>query len=535
MALQAAQAAAVSRPSSMENFASTLDYQATRRPGKVVLTHEDRTLTNAQLLARVNALANALGDLGVGRGDIVGLLLFNCVEFIELVYAVNRIGAAFLPLNYRLAPDEWRYILDHGEVRLLVSEEAFAVTIDQIVTSLPTLRHRVLLGPGTRPGWAGYEELIAASSGRVIDVADVGPDDLQRLMYTSGTTSRPKGVMISHRNLIYKNLGLLVQFGWTDCEISMVSGPLYHVGGLDLGGLAILQAGGSLVLQRNFDAASLVDGIERHRVTSVWLAPAMINAVLQVERLGKADLSSLRLIMSGGEKMPESRLRQVLETFPGIWFADAYGLTETVSSDTFVPPEHVRDKLGSVGRPMPHVQVRVVDPIGRDVAVNEIGEVALRGPKVFIGYWRDPAATRDAIRDGWFHTGDMGRLDEDGFLYIEDRKKDMILSGGENIATPEVERVLYEHPAVLEAAVIGQPDERWGEVPRAFVVLRPGVEAVTPQEIIEFCRGRLAKFKIPVRLDIMDALPRTPSGKVLKRNLRASAEAETTGAEGSDD
>jgi len=504
----------------MDNFASALDYQADRRPQKVVLTHNSRELTNEALFARVNALAQGMRSLGVGRGDVVGLLMYNRIEFIELVYAVNRLGAAFLPLNYRLASDEWAFILGHSEVKVLCTESEFAAGIDQIAPALPSMQHRVLIGSEREGPWIDYEQLLQANLGQFIDVVDVGADELQRLMYTSGTTARPKGVMITHRNLIYKNLGLIVEFGWTDAEITMVGGPLYHVGALDMGGLTTLHAGGSLVLQTKFDAVSLVDSIEKHHATNVWLAPAMVNAVLQVDRLAAADLSSVRLIMSGGEKMPEPRLAQVLDAFPGAWFADAYGLTETVSSDTFVTPEHVRSKLGSVGKPIPHMQVRIVDPQGRDIAANEIGEVALRGPKVFNSYWRDEAATAAAIRNGWFHTGDMGRLDADGFLYIEDRKKDMVVSGGENIATPEVERVLYEHPAVLEAAVLGQPDTRWGEVPRAFVVLRPGAEATTPQEIIDFCRVRLAKYKVPVRIDLIGALPRTPSGKVLKRTLR---------------
>lgn len=504
----------------MDNFASTLDYHADRRPQKVVLTHNGRELTNEVLFARVNALAKGLRELGVGRGDVVGLLLYNRIEFIELVYAVNRLGAAFLPLNYRLAPAEWEFILEHGEVKVLFTEGEFAGAVDQIASTLPVMQHRVLIGSEAASPWIDFEQMVQTNLGELVDVVEVAADELQRLMYTSGTTARPKGVKISHRNLMYKNLGLIVEFGWTAAEITMVGGPLYHVGALDMGGLTTLHAGGSLVLQTKFDAVSLISSIERYRVTNVWLAPAMVNAVLQVERLAEADLSSIRLIMSGGEKMPEPRLQQVLDAFPGVWFADAYGLTETVSSDTFLTPEHVRTKMGSVGKPIPHMQVRVVDPNGLDVACNEIGEVALRGPKVFTGYWRDQAATEAAFRDGWFHTGDMGRLDADGFLYIEDRKKDMVLSGGENIATPEVERVLYEHPAVLEAAVLGQPDPRWGEVPRAFVVLRPGAEATTPQEIIDFCRTRLAKFKVPVRVDVIAALPRTPSGKVLKRNLR---------------
>ncbi|WP_037144229.1 acyl-CoA synthetase [Rhodococcoides fascians] len=509
----------------MDNFASILGYHADRRPDKVVLTHGDHTVTNRELLSRVTALAAALTALGVQRGDRVGVLLQNCPEFIELVFAANWMGAAILPLNYRLAPAEWEYILGHGEVKVLVSEPDFAAASGPLLDSVPSLRHLVsAAGDGlpTPTGWTSYNELIDEHRGADVALVDVGPDEMQRLMYTSGTTSRPKGVCITHRNMMYKNLGMLVQFGWNADEVTVVSGPLYHVGAMDMGGLTTLHAGGSLVLQTKFEANGLIDLIAKHQATSVWLAPAMVNAVLQAENLSKADLSSLRLIMSGGEKMPEARLRRILEVFPDLWFADAYGLTETVSSDTFVTASHMRTKLGSVGRPLPHVRVRVTGEDGDDVPAGKLGEIAIKGPKVFTGYWRDPAATRDAIRDGWFFTGDVGRFDQDGFLYIEDRKKDMIVSGGENIATPEVERVLYEHPDVLEAAVVGRPDARWGEVPHAFVVLKPGVPDDT-DGLLAFCRKRLANFKAPKSVDFLDELPRTPSGKVLKRALRDTA------------
>jgi len=509
----------------MENLASTLDYHADRRPDKVVLTQLDATLTNAELHQRVNALAAGLLDLGVRRGDVVALLLHNCLEFLEVVYAVNRIGAAFLPLNVRLAPAEWEYILGNSEAIVVVADAELAPQLDSALARLPRLATKLVLGGAAIEGWFGYDDLVAAHAGASVPVADVDGAALQRLMYTSGTTSRPKGVCISHANVNAKNLGLMIQFGLTDQDITAVAGPLYHVGALDMGGLATLHAGGSLVLQRRFDAAGLIELMELHRATTVWLAPAMVNALLQEDRLGQAELGSLRVIMSGGEKMPEARLKQILDALPNVWFADAYGLTETVSSDTFLPYDAMHAKLGSVGKPLPHQRVRVGDDRGVDVPPGTVGEVLLRGPKVFSGYWRDPEATEKAFVDGWFRTGDLGRLDEDGFLYIEDRKKDMIVSGGENISTPEVERVLYEHPDIIEAAVVGHPDDRWGEVPHAFIVVRAG-SALTPADVIEFCRGRLAKFKIPAYTTIVDGLPRTASGKVVKRELRTMIEVE---------
>lgn len=504
----------------MHNFASILDYHLAQRPEAVAVVQGERSLTVRQLHERVNQLAAGLAELGVGRGDVVGLLLYNQPEILELVYATNQLGAVFLPLNYRLSEEEWQYILGHAQAKVIVTEPEFVGAVERSAGCLTDLEHRVVIGGDLLDEpWIGYEELLARHKGERVEPVDVGLDDLQRLMYTSGTTSRPKGVRITYGNLQAKNLAHIVHFGLTAADTTLVCGPLYHVGGLDMPALGVLYAGGGVVLQRRFDPQAVLEEIEKHRVTNVWLAPAMVNAVLEVPDREEYDTSSVRFILGGGEKTPEPVLRRIMTAFPNAWFADAYGLTETVSGDTFLDREHALSKLGSVGRPVPHTRVRIVDDTGVEVPAGELGEITLRGPKVFAGYWRDEKATAAAIRDGWFHTGDIGHVDEDGFLFIDDRKKDMIVSGGENIATPEVERVLYEHPAVLEAAVVGIDHPRWGEVPRAFVVFRPG-ESAGPEELREFCRARLAKFKVPARFDIVDELPRTPSGKVLKRTLR---------------
>ena len=501
----------------MSNFATILDHNTGRDPGRIVLRQGERKLTNRELLDRVDAVAAGLTELGVGRGDVVAILLYNHLEFLETAFAVNRVGAAFLPLNYRLSPEEWRYIIDHSGAVALLSESEFRPAVEQL--ALPALKHRLLLD-GAADGWTGYADLLAANEGKSVVPAPVAPDELQRLMYTSGTTSRPKGVRITHGNLAWKNLAHIIEFGITSADTTLVCGPLYHVGGFDLPGIGTLHAGGSLIVLRKFDAAEVVATIERERPTNIWLAPAMVNAILQLPDLAERDTTSIRFIIGGGEKMPVPLVERILAAFPNAWFADAYGLTETVSGDTFNDYDHMLAKVGSVGRPVVHLEVRIVDEAGAPVPAGELGEITLRGPKVSAGYWHDDEATAKAFRDGWFHTGDIGRFDEDGYLYVEDRKKDMIVSGGENIATPEVERVLYEHPDVVEAAVVGMGHPRWGEVPQAFVVLRPGA-AVDRDALIEFCRARLAKFKVPADLVFLDVLPRTPSGKVLKRNLRS--------------
>jgi acyl-CoA synthetase (AMP-forming)/AMP-acid ligase II len=503
----------------MLNFAGIVDHNLARHPDKVVLLEDTRQVTNRQLHARVNALAAALLDRGIGRNEIVALAMSNCIEILEAMLAVNQIGAVFLPLNVRLAPAEWSYILHNSEAVAVIAEPELAPKIDQIAADLPQLRVQLLLGDGDKHAWGSYERAIADHAGTVVPVAEVAEGDLHRLMYTSGTTSRPKGVPITYGNLFWKSYSHILELRLTGDDINLVYGPLYHVGALDAPALDVLHAGGTLVIRRKFDPLDLVRTVHSQRPTIMWLAPAMINAVVQLPGLARYDLSSLRIVLFGGEKTPTSLVEKLTGLFPGAWLSDAYGMTETLSADTFNDAAHALSKAGSVGRPTLHLAVRVVDLDGEDVAAGELGEIAMRGPQVFTGYWKDPAATAQAFRNGWFLTGDIGRFDEDGYLYVVDRKKDMIVSGGENIASSEVERVIYEHPDVLEAAVIAIADPRWGEVPKAFVVRR-SVASLDEHGLREFCRKRLAGFKVPKAVEFIDSLPRNPSGKVLKRDLR---------------
>jgi acyl-CoA synthetase (AMP-forming)/AMP-acid ligase II len=511
-------------PGATFNFSSIVRHHAVRQGDREVLIDQGgaRRITWSTLDKRVDAAAAVLRDAGIGGGDAVGLLLYNYAEFVEVIFAANRVGAMFLPLNWRLAAQEVRYILDHAQAKALVSEAAFYGVLDPVLPTLGRIRLRLSLDPAPPPGWRAYTPAVEEQLKRGTRVADaeVGEDDLHRLMYTSGTTAHPKGVMLSYANLYWKNLAHILEFGLSSADRTLIVGPLYHVGALDLPGTGMLHAGGSLVILPKFDAKAVLSTIQTEKPTNVWLAPAMVNLLLQDPTVGDYDLSSIRFIIDGGEKMPIPLIRKLQAAFPNAWFADAYGLTETVSGDTFLDKAKVIEKIGSVGKPVAHLELRVVDDAGRDVPPDSTGEIVLRGPKVFKGYWRDPDSTAAAIdAGGWFHTGDIGRLDPDGYLYIVDRKKDVIISGGENIASLEVERVLYETPAVLECAVVGRPDPRWSEVPMAFVVLRQG-QTATAEELIASCEGKLAKFKIPREVRFIDALPRNPSGKVLKRTLR---------------
>jgi acyl-CoA synthetase (AMP-forming)/AMP-acid ligase II len=505
------------------NWFGVLAHHAARRPEQPLCIFEGEVTTYREMSSRSAELASGLHQHGVGPGHVVGLLSYNCTEFLETIFAANYLGAIAMPINWRLAAPEVRYILDHSGAGALVCDGSLLDLADDATKGMEGSLLRVGIGSACPQGqsfpdgWIPLADLRRASD--VPPPVTTEGDDLHRLMYTSGTTGRPKGVMITHANLAWKNLAHIVEFGVTSADVGLACGPLYHVGALDLTTTTMIAAGATTIIHRVFQAADVVDEIERSRVTTVWLAPAMVNAIMALPDVDDHDLSSVRLIIGGGEKMPIPLIERLQRTFPSAWFADAYGLTETVSGDTFLDRASTVSKLGSVGRPCLYLEVDVWGEDGKPLPPGQRGEVVLRGPKVFKGYWRDPDATDAAFAGGWFHTGDIGVRDDDEYLYIVDRLKDMIVSGGENIAGSEVERVLYEHDSVLEAAVVGRRDDRWGEVPVAFVVLRPNARATT-DELIEHCRTQLARFKVPKDIIFLDALPRNPSGKVLKRELR---------------
>jgi fatty-acyl-CoA synthase len=507
------------------NWFAVLAHHADRTPDKAITVFEGETITYAAMAERAEKLAGGLVERGVGRGGVVALLSYNCPEVLETIFAANFLGAIAMPINWRLAAPEVRYILEHSGAGALVCDGALIELADQAINDMeaPLIRACVSRSDAVN-GWISLDELRSPANTAVR--LPMAADDVHRLMYTSGTTGRPKGVMITHANLAWKNLAHITEFGFTSADLGLACGPLYHVGALDLTTTSLIAAGATTIIHRAFEASAVVDELERSRVSTVWLAPAMVNAIMALPDIEHRDLSSVRVVVNGGEKMPIPLIERIQRTFPSAWFADAYGLTETVSGDTFLDRGSTVRKLGSVGRPCLYLEIDIWDEQGRSVAAGEPGEIVLRGPKVFKGYWRDVAATDAAFAGGWFHTGDIGVRDEDGYLFIVDRLKDMIVSGGENIASSEIERVLYEHHAVLEAAVVGRPDDRWGEVPVAFVVLDQGASA-TADELLDHCRGQLARFKVPRAVTFLEALPRNPSGKVLKRELRGAGSATT--------
>lgn len=503
------------------NWVTVLEHHADRFPDKALVTFQGRTTTYSQMLASMRQLATGLRDLGVGQGDVVGVLASNRPEFIEIIFAANQLGAIAMPINSRLAAREVAYIIENSRAKVLFSDAQLAETATAALLHAAARVQAIHLDDVATDGWMRVSSV--RSEPPHTDCARVSGHDLHRLMYTSGTTSHPKGVMMSHANLVWKNMSHIVEFGFSPTDVGLVCGPMYHVGALDATVTTLIHAGASVIIHPRFSAEDVVRELANGGVTNVWLAPSMINAILALQDVDSFDLSSVRLIISGGEKMPEPLIKRLEVIFPNAWFADGYGLTEGVSADTILDRRKTLEKLGSVGKPCLFVELDIWDEFGNPVGPGVPGEIVLRGPKLFKGYWENEEATRRAFRGGWFHTEDVGYRDDDGYLYIVDRLKDMIISGGENIASLEVERVLYQHPAVAETAVVGRPHERWGEVPCAFVVLKPSHSA-TRDELDAHCREHLASYKVPKDVVFMDALPRNLSGKVLKRTLRDLAQ-----------
>lgn len=496
----------------MINLSSFIGFHARRTPDRAALKYRGEEISYAVFDGRIRQVGGWLVSRGIRPGDVVAVLMKNSTAFLELVFATSHIGAVFLPINYRLSADEVGYIAGNAGAKILIADEELAdiaagdapvVLLDDAVQSTATR-----LAPGIAPAAMHVRQ----------------PRDLMRLMYTSGTTDRPKGVMLSYENIYWKSADQTLVLGLDAETRLLVVGPLYHVGALDLPGIAVLWHGGLLSIHRNFEPEAALAAIAEERLNAAWFAPVMTTALLTCPARDKYDVSSLRWAIGGGEKTPEVRIRAFSEYFTHARYIDAYGLTESCGGDTFMEAGREIEKIGSTGRAIAHVEVEIRDDAGNRLLAGENGEICLRGPKVTQGYWRDPEKTAAAFFGDWFRTGDIGYLDADGFLYLTDRKKDMIISGGENIASSEVERVIYEMPEVREVAVIGLPDPRWGERPVAIVVLGDGAALELPA-LADHCRARLAGFKVPKQLVIRDSLPRNPSGKVLKRVLRAELEA----------
>lgn len=483
--------------------------QAKLRPDAIAIQFQNRTLTYGELEARANRVAQGLIAAGLKPGSRVAVVSRNSDTFIEILIGALKTRVVLLAVNWRLAPPEIRYILEHGEAELVFAEEEFVGAVKEASGRAP-----IAIGPH-------YEAWRDANPAVAPHLA-YDADDVVVQMYTSGTTGLPKGVQLTNRNYC-AYIEMFEKLPWQQNapdDVMFAPAPFFHVNGINAA-LRSLHVGSRLITIDQFRPAEVVEMFAREKVTRATLAPAMLQMCLEVPGLDKLDFSSIRLITYGGSPIAERVLKEAGRVF-GCAFAQGYGMTEATSAVTMLAPDDhdpSRDKLKSCGRPLPGVEVRVVDADGKPCPPRTIGEVVVKGPVVSKGYWRDEKATAGAISDGWLHTGDAAYFDEEGYLYIHDRVKEMIVSGGENVYPAEVENALFHHPDVADVAVIGVPHEKWGEAVKALVVVKPG-RAVSEPSLIEHARSRIAGFKVPKSVDFVATIPRNAAGKILRRELR---------------
>jgi len=481
------------------------------RPEQTALVEGDRRLTYAALHERVNRLAGGLMARGIGHGDRVALLLPTSLETVEAVLATARIGAIAVPLNFRLVARDLAFMLRDSGSRMLLWDPEFAALAEGLrAEQLPTELDWVCTG-------AEYEALVASgATDEPTPPAPVGQDTPHLIMYTAGTTGLPKGVVLTHGNTFWQTINA-VNLGLLPGAVGLNVLPLFHVGGLNGSVMPVLFIGGSVVLQRQFNPLETLALIAQHKVQGMVGVPAIFQMLAAMPTFASTDLSSVIAFTSGGAPLPMHTIE--LYKARGILFRQGYGLTEAAPGVTGMEPQDAYVKPGSVGRPCHHTDVRIVNAAGRDCARGEQGEILVAGPNVMPGYWQRPDATAEALRDGWLHTGDAGHMDSDGYVFVAGRFKEMIISGGENIYPAEIVNAICEHPSVGEAAVIGAPDERWGQRPVAFVARRPGA-ALEEDELLGFLADKLARFKRPREVRFVPLLPRNAAGKVLQASLR---------------
>ena len=500
-----------------QNWVNQLERHALMQPGAPALRFLGKTFTWADLRQRVAALAGALSRRGVGAGDRVMVLMLNRTEFVESVLAVNMIGAIAVPINFRLTPPEIAFLVEDCEARVMVTESVLAPVAAGVRNVTSVLSTIVVAGDASEDGLLSYDDLLG-EPGEPAGPVDVPNDSPALIMYTSGTTGRPKGAVLTHTNLAGQTMSNLFTHGVNPHDVGFIGVPFFHIAGIGNLLTGLLMGLPTVIHPLGaFDPGHLLDVLAAEKVTGIFLVPAQWQAVCNAQQANPREVK-LRVISWGAAPASDTLLRQMAETFPGAQILAAFGQTEMSPVTCMLLGEDAVRKLGSVGKVIPTVTARVVDENMNDVPTGDVGEIVYRAPTLMSGYWNNPEATAEAFAGGWFHSGDLVRMDEEGYVWVVDRKKDMIISGGENIYCAEVENVLAGHPSIVEVAVIGRPHEKWGEVPIA-------VAAVTQTDLRiehlgEFLGERLARYKHPKGLEIVDALPRNPAGKVLKTELR---------------
>ena len=502
-------------------------------PQKQAIVCGGKHWTYQEFYNRINRLSHCLKGFGMKKDDKVAILHPNCHTFLEAYYAIPQIGAISVPINHRLSPREIAFILQDSESKILIVDSMFKNQIDPIRKEIRGIE-KILWTGGAKEKVTddsidlNYEEVLQKADLSPLPEPPINGEDIAQIYYTSGTTGRPKGVMLSHKNVTTHALGTIAEIHLTDCDVWIHVAPLFHLADA-WATWAVTWVGGTHVLVKEFDAKVVLETIQREKVTLTNLIPTMLNLMVNHPDVGKFDYSSLRVLLSGGAPIAPEVVRKIVETFK-CDYIQTYGMTETSPYLTLsILKEHLRklsneDQLrfkSKTGREFIGVELKVVNEQGKEVKKDEkeVGEIIVKGDIVTKGYWKLPEETKKSIKDGWLYTGDMAVIDEEGYVTIVDRKKDMILTGGENVYSTEVENVLYMHPAILECAVVGIPDPKWGEAVKGIAVLKPGQKA-TEQEIIQFCKEKMTHYKVPKSIDFIKALPRTGSGKIHKKGLR---------------
>jgi acyl-CoA synthetase (AMP-forming)/AMP-acid ligase II len=501
---------------------------ANKFPAKIAIVSEDVVLTFKALNERVNCLANALTKKGLHKGDRIGVLVHNCHQFVEIYFAAAKAGGIFCPYNNHLKKSELKDIMDYSTPKILFVDSDYGDLVESLRPELDSVDCYICLQKSKWPSMESYEEVLSDSNGKEPGI-HIQEDDPMSMFFTAGTTGKPKGALRTHRHLIMNAITGVIELKVDYEERALIAFPMYHVSCEDnIGRHSFMPNTMFIRREGGFNPADVLSFIEKERITRCQMVPTMIHALLQIPDVERFDLSSLRLIMYAGAPMPVELLKKALQVFP-CGFAQMYGQTESGPMTTVLGPEdHVPEgsekrlqRLASAGKPVVSYEIRIVRENGEDVSIGEVGEIIGRSEAMMKGYWQQPEETAKKLKNGWLYTGDLGRFDEDGYIYIVERKNDMIISGGVNIYPREIEEVLYKHPAVSEASVIGVPDEHWGEVAKAIIVLKEGGSA-SEEEIIKFCGEHLASYKKPKSVEFWKELPKSPQGKILKKVIRES-------------
>jgi fatty-acyl-CoA synthase len=495
------------------------------RPDKPAIIYEGRTISYKDLNERINKTARMFQGLDIGKGDRVGVLMYNTYQLVEIFFALAKLGAILVPLNTRFVSAELDYIVKDSGLTALIFGEAFISVLEPLSENLP-IRKGYYICLGNPPAWAkNYEDEMAkgwpASEPDIPETA--GGEDPVIIMYTSGTTGSPKGAVLSHRKTFFNALNANIYYDLTTADIMLAPRPMFHSGGLLVELCPMMYKGGTLIMQGRFKPVEYLTNIEKYKVTVLEVAATVLRFILEECDIDKYDLSSLRICITGGERVPPTLLEDYAKR--GVIVSQIYGQTET-STITWLAKEDATRKRGSVGKPVFHGDVMIVGKDGKQVGPGEVGEIVVSGYITMNGYWGKPELTEGTIVNGWLHTGDLARIDEEGFFYIVDREKDMYISGGENVYPAEIEKAFLENSKVLNVGVTGIPDEKWGEAGLAAIVLREG-ETMTEEEAIAFCDGRIAKYKIPKVVKFVKQIPLNAAEKVMRRKLREDYLAET--------